>query len=119
MSLRRGSKVWRAHRSALGFRALIIAAGLLACGGSGSDSGTSSLYSAFTPYIGLGTFPVDGASSLQTLLITDGGYGPTSPSAGQTSGTVTVTYRLGQATSVRLFNGRTGEMIREIPVVTE
>lgn len=61
-------------------------------GGSGSASDTSSLYSAFTPYIGLGTFAVDGASSLQTLLSTDGGYGPTAPSAGETSGEVTVTY---------------------------
>jgi hypothetical protein len=61
-------------------------------GGSGSDSNTASLFSAFTPYVGVGTFPVDGTSSLQTLLITDGGYGPTNPSEGSTSGVVTVTY---------------------------
>ncbi|HEX4145103.1 MAG TPA: PEP-CTERM sorting domain-containing protein [Pirellulales bacterium] len=61
-------------------------------GGSGSDSDTASLYSGFSGYVGLGTFPVHGSSSLATLLTTDGGYGPTAPSAGSTSGEVTVTY---------------------------
>ncbi|HTU24987.1 MAG TPA: choice-of-anchor E domain-containing protein [Pirellulales bacterium] len=62
-------------------------------GGSGSDTGTGDLTGAsVTPYIGLGTFNVSSTSSLQTSLITDGGYGPENPSAGVTSGMVTVTY---------------------------
>lgn len=34
-------------------------------------------------------------------------------------GQISVTYRVGAMTSVRIFNGRSGEMIREIPVVSE
>lgn len=34
-------------------------------------------------------------------------------------GKVTVTFRAGPTTIVRIFDGRTGEMIREIPVVSE
>ncbi len=40
-------------------------------------------------------------------------------SAVAADGKVTVTYRAGAATSVRIFDGKTGEMIREIPVVSE
>jgi hypothetical protein len=62
-------------------------------GGTGTDSGTGSLTSgAVVPYIGVGTFAVNGTSSLQTFLSTSGGFGPTSPSAGVTSGTVSVAY---------------------------
>ena len=32
---------------------------------------------------------------------------------------VTLTYRLGAMTSVRIFDGKTGEMVRETPVVSE
>ena len=34
-------------------------------------------------------------------------------------GKLTVTYRNGQTTSIRIYDGKTGEMIREIPVVSE
>jgi Family of unknown function (DUF6476) len=34
-------------------------------------------------------------------------------------GKLTVTYRNGQTTSIRIFDGRTGEMLREVPVVSE
>jgi hypothetical protein len=34
-------------------------------------------------------------------------------------GKVTLTYKSGLMTSVRVFDGKTGEMIREIPVVSE
>ena len=40
-------------------------------------------------------------------------------SAVAADGRVTVTYRLGPLTSVRIFDGKSGEMIREIPVVSE
>ncbi len=40
-------------------------------------------------------------------------------SAVAADGKVTLTYKAGLMTSVRVFDGRTGEMIREIPVVSE
>lgn len=40
-------------------------------------------------------------------------------SAVAADGQITVTYRLGPMTSVRIFDGRTGEMLREVPVVSE
>jgi len=40
-------------------------------------------------------------------------------SAVAADGKVTLTYRAGLMTSVRIFDGKTGEMIREIPVVSE
>jgi hypothetical protein len=40
-------------------------------------------------------------------------------SAVAAGGQVTLTYKLGAMTSVRIFDGKTGEMVREIPVVSE
>lgn len=40
-------------------------------------------------------------------------------SAVAADGRVTVTYRLGAMSSVRIFDGKTGDMVREIPVVSE
>lgn len=40
-------------------------------------------------------------------------------SAVAADGQLTVTYRAGSMTSVRIFDGKSGEMIREIPVVSE
>lgn len=40
-------------------------------------------------------------------------------SAVAADGRLTVTYRLGPMTSVRIFDGKSGEMLREIPVVSE
>jgi hypothetical protein len=40
-------------------------------------------------------------------------------SAVAADGQVTVTYRAGPMTSVRIFDGKTGEMVREIPIVSE
>lgn len=40
-------------------------------------------------------------------------------SAVAADGQVTVTYRVGPLTSVRIFDGRSGEVVREIPVVRE
>ena len=40
-------------------------------------------------------------------------------SAVAADGKVTVTYKAGLMTSVRIYDGKTGEMIREIPVLSE
>ena len=40
-------------------------------------------------------------------------------SAVAADGKLTVTYKAGLVTSVRIFDGRSGEMIREIPVLSE
>jgi hypothetical protein len=40
-------------------------------------------------------------------------------SAVAADGKVTVTYKAGLMTSVRIFDGKSGEMIREIPVLSE
>ena len=40
-------------------------------------------------------------------------------SAVAADGQLTLTYKLGPMTSVRIFDGKTGEMVREIPVVSE
>lgn len=40
-------------------------------------------------------------------------------SAVAADGRLTVTYKAGPMTSVRIFDGKTGEMIREIPVLSE
>lgn len=40
-------------------------------------------------------------------------------SAVAADGQLTVTYRAGPMTNVRIFDGKTGEMIREIPVLSE
>jgi hypothetical protein len=40
-------------------------------------------------------------------------------SAVAADGKVTVTYRVGPMTSVRIVDGKTGDLIREIPVVSE
>lgn len=40
-------------------------------------------------------------------------------SAVAADGTLTVTYRVGPLTSVRIIDGRSGDLIREIPVVSE
>lgn len=40
-------------------------------------------------------------------------------SAVAADGKVTVTYRAGTVTSVRIFEGKNGELVREIPLVSE
>jgi hypothetical protein len=40
-------------------------------------------------------------------------------SAVAADGQLTVTYRAGAMTSVRIFDGKTGQMLREIPVLSE
>jgi hypothetical protein len=40
-------------------------------------------------------------------------------SAVSANGQVTLTYRHGPMTSVRIIDGKTGQMVREIPVVSE
>ena len=40
-------------------------------------------------------------------------------SAVAADGKVTVSYKAGTVTSIRIYDGKTGEMIREVPVVSE
>jgi hypothetical protein len=40
-------------------------------------------------------------------------------SATAADGLITLTYRVGAMTSVRLFDGRSGELLREVPIVSE
>lgn len=54
--------------------------------------------------------------ALASLRIPDGAEVVSAVAA---DGKVTVTYKSGTLTSVRVFDGRSGEMIREIPVVSE
>ncbi len=53
---------------------------------------------------------------IAALKIPDGGEVVSAVAA---DGQVTVTYRLGPMTSVRIFDGKSGDLIREIPVVSE
>jgi hypothetical protein len=53
---------------------------------------------------------------IASLKIPQGGEVVSAVAAG---GQVTLTYKLGAMTSVRIFDGKTGEMVREIPVVSE
>lgn len=45
--------------------------------------------------------------------------GATIISASAAGGMVTVTFRIGDSTSIRIIDGRTGEVIRDVPVTTE
>jgi hypothetical protein len=45
--------------------------------------------------------------------------GATIVSAVASDGTLSVTYRNGSATSLRIFDGKTGAILREIPIVSE
>jgi len=63
-------------------------------GGTGTDSDSDLLTNPadFTPYNGTGTFDVLISSIVKTSVLTSGGTGDTKATAGQTFGTVTVTY---------------------------
>lgn len=54
--------------------------------------------------------------SLAMLRIPQGGEVVSAVAA---DGRLSVTYKVGAMTSVRIFDGKSGEMIREIPVVAE
>ena len=45
--------------------------------------------------------------------------GATIVSAVASGGQISVTYKNGSATSIRIFDGRTGAILREVPVVAE
>lgn len=53
---------------------------------------------------------------IASLKIPDGGQVVSAVAA---DGKVTVTYQMGALTSVRIFDGKTGELVREIPIVSE
>ncbi len=85
-------------------------------GGTGTDSDSSVLTNAalFAPYKGTGTFDVDISSIVRTLVMTTGGTGETQPTAGVTSGVVTVTYEFvpEPATMALLLAGGLGALLR-------
>ena len=66
-------------------------------GGGGSDSGASE-------YV-IAAMTIPSGAEIVSAVAADG--------------KVTVTYKAGLMTSVRIFDGKTGEMIREIPVLSE
>lgn len=61
-------------------------------GGIGNDSDSAALVSGLAPYIGVGTFGVDIAATVETYISTTAGFGPIDPVAGVVEGVVTVTY---------------------------
>ena len=85
-------------------------------GGTGSDSDSAVLTNAalFAPYKGTGTFDIDISSIVKTLVLTSGGTGETKPTAGVTSGVVTVTYEFvpEPATMALLLAGGLGALLR-------
>jgi hypothetical protein len=60
--------------------------------GSDSDSTSSTNAAVLALFTGAGTFDVWLSTSVSTLVSTTGGWGPSTTVAGQTDGTITVTY---------------------------
>ena len=85
-------------------------------GGVGTDSDQKEITNAalFTPYKGVGTFNVTISSILKQSIVTTGGIGVTQPTAGTTSGDVTVRYDYvpEPATIALLAVGAAGALIR-------
>ena len=98
--------IGRARRSFL-FSIGLLIVGLLAVGGAIVYKSTQSN----------GTVPQSGADySLAAVKVPSGAEVISAVAA---DGRISVTYRNGTSTSIRIFDGRTGEMIREVPVVGE
>jgi len=98
--------IGRARRSFL-FSIGLLIVGLLAVGGAivykSTQGGTAPASSGADYAIAAMKIPKDA-----TVI-----------SAVAADGKLTVTYKAGLMTSVRIFDGKTGEMIREIPVLSE
>lgn len=82
----------------------ILVVGLIAVGGALVYRASQSESKASGDYV------------IASLKIPAGGEVVSAVAAG---GQVTLTYRLGAMTSVRIFDGKSGELVREIPVVSE
>lgn len=64
-----------------------------------------------------GSSPAVGADYALAAIKVPAGADVVSAATGD--GKLTVLYRTGSATSIRIFDGKTGELIREVPVVTD
>ncbi len=97
----------RARRSFL-FSIGLLIVGVLAVGGvivyKSSSLPSSTTTSSGADYV-LASLKVPAGAEILSAVAADG--------------KLTVTYRNGQTTSVRIYDGKSGEMIREIPVVSE
>ena len=97
----------RARRSFL-FSIGLLLLGLLAVGGAivyKSTQGSSS------------TAPVSGGEyALAAVKVPSGAQVISAVASG---GQVSVTYKNGATTSIRIFDGKTGELVREVPVIGE
>jgi hypothetical protein len=98
--------IGRARRSFL-FSIGLLLVGLLAVGGVIVYKSTQSS----------GTAPASGADyALAAVKVPTGAQVISAVAA---DGRISVTYKNGATTSIRIFDGKTGEIIREVPVVGE
>jgi len=96
----------RARRSFL-FSIGLLLLGLLAVGGAIVYKSTQ----------GSGTAPVSGGEyALAAVKVPSGAQVISAVASG---GQVSVTYKNGATTSIRIFDGKTGELVREVPVIGE
>lgn len=98
--------IGRARRSFL-FSIGLLMVGLLAVGGVIVYKSTQSSGSAA---------PSGADYALAAVKVPSGAQVISAVAAG---GQVSVTYKNGATTSIRIFDGRTGNMIREVPVLSE
>ena len=70
-----------------------------------------------TQSIGPSTASADGARYAAAAVKIP--VGATIVSAVASDGNISVTYRNGSATSLRIFDGKTGAILREVPIVSE
>ena len=96
----------RARRSFL-FSIGLLIVGLLAVGGVIVYKSTQSAPSAA---------PAGADYALASVKVPAGAQVISAVAAG---GQISVTYKNGATTSIRIFDGRTGEMVREVPVLNE
>jgi hypothetical protein len=96
----------RARRSFL-FSIGLLIVGLLAVGGVIVYKSTQSSGSAA---------PGGADYALAAVKVPTGAEVISAVAAG---GQISVTYKTGATTSIRIFDGRTGEMVREVPVLNE
>lgn len=93
----------RARKSFMVSMGLLVV-GLIAIGGALVYRASQSDGKASGDYV-IAALKIPGGSEVVSAVAADG--------------RLTVTYKLGAMTSVRIFDGKSGEMIREIPVVSE
>jgi hypothetical protein len=63
--------------------------------------------------------PVAGGSAAYAAAAVKIPQGATVVSAVASGGEISVTYKNGSATSIRIFDGKTGALVREVPVLSE